>query len=248
MTKVGWTGLEGAGKSQLMAVKSCWIRRRNIKWAKKLKKSKKYKFVRRTMAFDSPMSKDFQASLARNDIDYLLFRDLSDILHLKNTDFFFNEIVKFFPSRGTEPLSREVVNFLSQGDKMGNDIFFCSQDFSQAHKHFRYLVNRLYLVRKLFGSRRPRPSAPPPLFIYGLVLKWRLAPTSYQGDNASMKLHMLNILPMPYWINKRDCMLFDTEYRVPDTMRPPVYYAQQEHIYLEPDGSVGRKHIKYVKR
>lgn len=243
--KMGWTGLESAGKSQLMAVHAVVVLRRNASWARKRAKLG-LPHVERIMAFDTPMSLDFQAACKRDGMRYLHFYDLSELLPLSEMDIFINEINKFFPQRGSEPLTREQAEFLSQGAKDGVNIYFCSQDFSQAHKQFRFLVNHIYVVNKLIGSERPTRSMPPIRFIWGVVLYYEIDPRTFKGDNMTMeKLHWF---PHIYFINREDTELYDTSYKVRGTQMPPQYMVQQEQIFLEPTGEERKRSLKWVKR
>lgn len=243
--KMGWTGLESAGKSQLMAVHAVEVLQRNIGFIKKREKMG-LPFVPRIMAFDSPMSKGFIDLLESYGMKYIHFIDLSDIMPLSEIDIFINEINKFFPQRGSEPLTREQAEFLSQGAKDGINIYFCSQDFSQAHKQFRFLVNYLHYVVKLIGSERPMKSAPPVKHIWGIVLYWEIDPRTFKGDNMTME--PTHIWPNFYWINKEDTELYDTSYKVRGSMLPPVYMVQQEYIFLNKESQQVKKEVKFVKR
>jgi len=243
--KMGWTGLESAGKSQLMAVKAYEVYARNSRWIK-YRRRKKLPHVPRIMAFDTPMSEEFISKINAAGMDYLHFYDLHDVMPLSQVDIFINEINKFFPQRGSDPLTREQAEFLSQGAKDGVDIYFCSQDFSQAHKQFRFLVNELYHVVKLLGSPRPIASAPPVRFIWGIVLYWRLEPSSFKGDNFSMKTK--GWFPRVYFINKKDTRLYDTLYKVRGTRLPPIKMVEQEYQYLDIGGKVVKTVKKWAKR
>lgn len=242
--KKGWTGLESAGKSQLMAVEASNLLKRNISWIKKREKLG-LPFVPRTMAFDSPMSKHFIDKVEEAGMKYIHFYDLNEIMPLNEIDIFINEINKFFPARGSEGLTREQAEFLSQGAKDGVDIYFCSQDFSQAHKQFRFLVNDMYFVTKIIGSRRPTKSSPPSKHIWGIVMYRQINPASFKGDNTTMESQGW---PNLYFINREDTELYDTSYKVRGTMLPPLKMVQQEYIYIDYDGSEIKRETKWTKR
>jgi len=242
--KMGWAGKESAGKSQLMVVHSWKTFKRNVRWRRKRLK-KGLEDIPRTMAFDTPISPWYISQIEKAGLKYLFFKDLKDIMHLTQVDIHINEINKFFPQRGSDPLDREQAEFLSQAAKLGVDIYFCTQDFSQAHKQFRFLVNKMYHVKKLCGSIRPIASAPPIKYIWGIVLIFPIDPDSFKGDNFSMKL---NGLPSVYWINKKDTELYETLYKVQGTKPPPVKMVRQELWYLNDDGDVVEKKEKWIKK
>jgi len=242
--KKGWTGLESAGKSQLMAVEAVFVLKRNIRWLKKREKLG-LPSIPRIMAFDSPMSESFKKRVELAGLKYIHFYDFNDIMPLSNIDIFINEINKFFPSRGSEPLTREQAEFLSQGAKDGVDIYFCSQDFSQAHKGFRFLVNEMYHVTKWIGSRRPVPSAPPVRYVWGIVTYRQINPATFKGDNMTMEVMGL---PSVYLINRGDTELYDTSYKVRGSSLPPVRLFQQIHEYVGNTGEVLKTEIKWAKK
>lgn len=248
--KMGWCGLESAGKSQLMVVFAAeYILPRNRKWAEKRRKLG-LPHVTRLMAFDTPISLEFQEAIRKAGCQYLHFYDISELLPLSEVDIFINEINKFFPQRGSEPLTREQAEFLSQGAKDGIDIYFCAQDFSQTHKQFRFLVNTLYIVNKMFGSERPTRSMPPIKHIYGLVVYYEVDPKTFKGDNTTMKEieDESSWIPSLYWINREDTELYDTSYKVRGTQFPPQYMVQQEKIYILPDGQELKREMTWTKR
>lgn len=243
--KKGWVGKESAGKSLLMAVHALKVQNRNIKWVKRRQKLG-LESIPRTMAFDTPMSEWFIKRGEKYGIKYLFYRDLNDIMPLTQIDIFINEINKFFPQRGAEPLTSHQAEFLSQAAKQGVDIYFCGQDFSQTHKQFRFLVNEMTHVVKICGSIRPIASAPPVNWIWGVVLHWSLNPDSFKGDNFTMD--SLSPIPSFYWINKTDTQLYDTLHKVRGTKPPPLKMVEQDIEYLDEDGLVTKKSKKWVKK
>jgi len=242
--KKGWTGLESAGKSQLMAVHAVKVLERNVKWIKSREKLG-LPFIQRTMSFDTPMSHEFISKVEKWGMKYIHFYDLGDIMPLSENDIFINEINKFFPARGSEALTREQAEFLSQGAKDGVNIYFCSQDFSQAHKGFRYLVNELEVVTKWAGSRRPCASAPPVNFIWGVVISRAVSPSTFKGDNMTMES---TGMPSIYFINRKDTELYDTSYKVRGTQLPPIKMVEQEFIYIDSMGKEIKREKKWAKR
>lgn len=245
--KEGWTGKESAGKSQLMAVKAWKIYKRNVRWINQRQKAG-LEFIPRTMAFDTPMSDFFIKAIESRGMKYLHFRSLRDVLPLTQVDVFINEINKYFPARGTEPLTPDQAEFLSQAAKLGVHIYFCCQDFSQTHKQFRFLVNKFHYVAKICGSIRPIASAPPVKRIWGIALVWSLNPDSFKGDNTSMDITSFMSLPSIYFFNKPDTELYDTLHLVKPLDLPVVTMAKQKYIFINPDGSVAKEEDKWVRR
>jgi len=174
--KIVWTGKESQGKSLMLSKKAHEIMMRNAKWVK-------MGLPPRTMVFNQPMSPVFEKQIKSKGIGFLQVKNISDFLFLEQIDLFLDEIIKYFPARGSEPLTAEQMHFLSQGAKSGIQIYGASQDFSQVHKQFRLLTNQVFIVKKIIGSRRPMKTAPPVKNIWGLCYARSVTPESFKGDS-----------------------------------------------------------------
>lgn len=232
--KVAFTGLESSGKSLQLSIQADLSLKRNIRWIKKRAKAG-LPYVQRTMAFDSPMSPQFIKQIEDGGCKYFKFSSLMDILYLQQADIFINEIIKYFPASGSQPLTNEQMDFLTQGAKSGVFLYFASQDFSQAHKQFRLLCNEVYVVTKIIGSRRPIESGPPVNKIWGLCTLRKVNPASFKGDSVSMESIGL---PSFFFINKEDCDRFDTLFKVPLTELPPKIVRRQKILGYDVSGKL----------
>lgn len=177
------------------------------------------------MAFMAPMSKEFIQKIENAGLKYLKFDNLIDILGLSEVDIFIGELIKLFPANGTSSLSREQLDFITQGAKDGVHMYCGSQDFSQVHKQFRLLVNQVFVVTKIIGSRRPIKSAPAVKRVWGICMVRSVSPSSFKGDSATMESIGL---PSFTWIKLEDCLRFDTSYKVPLTQLPDQFVRKQE--------------------
>lgn len=238
--KLVFTGLESSGKSLLMSRTAEKVFRRNRRWHKIL--TKLGKPCPRTMAFNQPMSDTFIKKIEDAGLIYQEWKNFDEIEYNTQSDIFIDELLKIFPSRGSDPLPPHVMDFLTQGAKSGNHIYATSQDFSQVHKQFRLLTNRVYTVKKLFGSPRPMNSMPPVPFVWGLGLKFSVAPDSFKGESASMQP---NFIPMPFLISKRDTMRYNTLYKVPSAQLPDRKLRPYYEIKLSPTGQIIDRKLKY---
>jgi len=234
--KVVYTGIESSGKSLQLSVKAKEILERNKKWLA-------ITGIPRTMAFASPMSPVFIQEIEKAGLKYFKFSNLQDILHLNECDIFIDELIKFFPASGSNSLSNEQLDFITQGAKSGVNMYCASQDFSQVHKQFRLLVNEVYVVTKFIGSRRPMKSSPPVRRIWGLCVIRPVSPTSFKGDSATM-----DSLGWPsfYLINREDCMRFDTSYKVPISKLPDKRVRKQRIVGLDDEGNEEYSKIIWV--
>jgi len=240
--KVAFTGLESSGKSLQLSIQADLALKRNIRWIKKRAKAG-LPYVQRTMAFDSPMSPQFIKQIEDGGCKYFKFSSLMDILYLQQADIFINEIIKYFPASGSQPLTNEQMDFLTQGAKSGVFLYFASQDFSQAHKQFRLLTNEVHVVTKLIGSRRPMKTAPPVKRVWGLCVAREVKPESFKGDSVSME--SLGI-PWPFLIDRADTERFDTEYKIPQSNLPPKMLRKQIEIWEGDEEEKPFTKVKFV--
>jgi hypothetical protein len=241
MKKV-WTGVESSGKDLHLSIEADLVLQRNKRWIKKRQKQG-LPFIPRTMAFMAPMSPAFIKEIEDSGCKYLKFDNLSDILGLNEVDIFIGELIKLFPANGSNSLSREQLDFITQGAKDGVHMYCGSQDFSQVHKQFRLLVNEVFVVTKIIGSRRPIKSAPPVKKVWGLCMVRSVAPHSFKGDSATMESLGW---PSWTWIRLEDCLRFDTSYKVPLTELPPKYLRPQKEILKNPDGTIEKERVRWV--
>jgi len=226
-----YTGPESSGKSLMLSKRAEEVFLRNYHWNKIVG-------IPRTMYFNMPMSKDFIARMENNGIHYKFFSRLEEILFEEECDIFLDELIKFFPA-STNSLTQEQLHFLTQGEKSGISIYATTQDFSQVHKQFRRLKPEVYIITKIIGSRRPMKTAPPVKRIWGLCVSRSVDPTSFSGDDASMKP---TGMPEFWTIRKEDTERYDTSYKVPQADLPVKYVRKQKIIWKDPAG--GEKLIK----
>lgn len=231
--KVIYTGIESSGKSLLLSKQAEKVRRRNIGWFK-------VTGLKRTMAFNSPMSQEFIKLIEESNINYLQFKNLDEIIYLEEADIFIDEVIKFFPASGSNSLSNEQLHFITQGAKSGIHLWGASQDFSQVHKQFRLLVNEVYVITKILGSNRPMKTAPPVKWIWGLCTKRKVNPLSFKGDSATMD-QVEGGLSI-FFIKKEDVQRFDTSYKIPISKLPTKKLRRQEE-YCDEDGF---KRVRYI--
>ena len=231
--KIVYTGIESSGKSLLLSRQAEKVRQRNIKWFK-------VTGLKRTMAFNSPMNPNFIKLIEDSNINYLSFKNLDDILYLEECDIFIDELIKYFPASGSNSLTNEQLHFITQGAKSGIHLWGASQDFSQVHKQFRLLVNEVYIIKKLIGSRRPMKTAPPVTKVWGICSKQKVAPQSFKGDSTSMD-EVQGGLSL-FFIKRDDVERFDTSYKIPLT-KLPVRKIRRQEEFCDEDGF---KRIRYI--
>jgi hypothetical protein len=231
--KVIYTGIESSGKSLLLSKQAEKVRIRNKKWFKITN-------LKRTMAFNTPMSAEFIQLIKDSNINFVEFKNLDEILYLEECDIFIDEVIKYFPASGSASLSNEQLHFITQGAKSGIHLWGASQDFSQVHKQFRLLVNQVFVITKLIGSERPMKTAPPVRTIWGICTKRKVNPLSFKGDSATMD-QVEGGLSI-FFIRKIDIARFDTSYKIP-LSKMPIKKLRKQHEHCDEDGF---HRVKYI--
>jgi len=237
--KVIFSGLESAGKSLRLAEEVGELVHRNARWHKRQvlyfeehgqeKFQRKYERANpgaRTIASNLKFSPQFEAHVASLGLPPIVYwENLSDLVKFRDTDIIIDEVGNYFDSRLWSELSLDVRRWLSQGAKIGNEIYGTAQDFAQVDKAFRRLVNHLFLIRKLVGSPRPSATKPPVRRPWGLCIMTELDPQGYDEDKKKMLSGGLQI-PSFFWIEKRYCEMFDTTQVINRSKVPPLKHVE----------------------
>jgi len=112
---------------------------------------------------------------------------------------------------------------------MGIEIYGSAQDFAQVDKAFRRLVNQLFLIRKIIGSRRPSATKPPVKRIWGVCLMSELDPQGYDEDKK--KFVGAALLPNFFSIRKQYCEIFDTQQKIERSKPPPYQHFERQCMF-----------------
>lgn len=236
--KIVYTGKESQGKNYILASEAYDHIIRNKRWLKRTGYPS-------TMAFDkSSGSEEMKKLVEEAGLIYKEYVNLTDLLPLEEADIYMGEVLKFFPAKGSEPLTPEQIDFLTQGAKSGVFMYCASQDFSQVHKSFRLLVNDVYQVHKIMGSRRPIKRRPNSKYIWGMILARRVDPETFKGDDTTMKEELLTF-PQIYFIRKKIVNLFKTNLKVPMTEHPPLIMRRQPIFHMAKDNKIVKETEKW---
>jgi len=203
MAKTIWSGLESSGKSYMLAVQASILLERNYRWYKQTG-------VKRAIASNMKFSEEFENRAKEYGLQIIYWRHLWELILLENVDVIIEEVGNFFSARHWQELSQDVLSWLTQGAKCGVDIYGGAQDFAQVDKAFRRLVNNLYHIRKMVGSRRPSATKPPVKRIWGICLMRELDPQGYDED----KFKAISIFPSIFFIRRKYCETFDTNQKI----------------------------------
>jgi len=235
--KVVFSGLEGSGKSLKLAMTVVEIVHRNIKWFKETG-------IARPIISNLKFSEEFQKYVIDNGLKIVYWEHLDELIKFTDCDVIIDELGNYFDARMWTDLSLDVRRWLTQGSKCGIEIYGSAQDFAQVDKSFRRLVNFLFEIRKLVGSRRPSATTPPVKKIWGICRKIEIDPRAYKEDDkkyddSSSIFTFLN--PMNYFfIREKYCKIFDTGQKIVRGKFPPLRHETrycEKHLKSDGDGS-----------
>jgi len=212
--KTVYSGLESSGKSLKLAMVATEIVERNSKWKEKSGIERPiYSNLRFTEAFTD-------WAINEKGIPIYYWENIDDLISISSADVFIDEVGNYFDSRMWQELGLDARRWLTQGAKVGIEIYATAQDFAQVDKAFRRLVNNLYHIRKIIGSRRPTPTKPPVKKIWGVCLMNELNPQEYDEDKSKFANTGLADFSI-FFIEKEFCEIFDTTQKI-ERSKPPL--------------------------
>jgi len=182
-------------------------------------------------------SEKFEAYAASLSVPIRYWKNLDDLIAQENCDVIIDEVGNYFDSRMWQDLSLDVRKWLTQGSKCGIEIYGSAQDFAQVDKSFRRLVNALFDIRKITGSRRPAATKPPVKRIWGLCFARELDPQGYDEDKKGFNG---SFIPHPFFIRRKDCEIFDTSPKIGRSEYPALRHEVrmcQKHERMGGDGT-----------
>jgi len=209
--KIIYSGLESSGKSLKLSMVAFDVLQRNAKWYKK-------SGIIRPIAANFQFSEYFENLAKSFGLPIKYYKDLDELILLENCDVFMDEVGNYFDARGWQELNLDVRRWLTQGAKTGVELYGGAQDFAQVDKAFRRLVNHLYYIRKVLGSRRPSATRPPVKRIWGVCLVWTLDPNGYDEEKFKKK----SMFPSVFFIRRFFCEIFNTNQKIIRSAPPPL--------------------------
>jgi len=205
-------GKEGSGKTLIMGRETEKVVYRNARLAKKTG-------IVRPIVSNINYSDAFHAFAMDKGVPIRKWRHISELETMTECDLFIDEVGAYFDSRTFEYLPLSTRLWLAQAQKLGVHIWGGAQDWGQIDVSFRRLVNRIYEVKKVIGTRRPSKTLPAGKYRWAISLQWRLVPNS-DSDLADTK--PMSIIPVPILTLPADMERFDTNSRVLETDPPPL--------------------------
>lgn len=231
--KVCYTGKESSGKSLKLAKVTKDLVYRNAKW-------KRESGITRPIASNLIFSKEFENYAKENEIPIIYWSNLDELISLRDCDIIIDEISNYFDARGWKELNLDVRRWMSQGAKCGIEMYTSAQDFAQVDIAFRRLINHLYKITKVIGSRRPSATRPPIKRIWGICAVTELDPLRF--DEINDKFSQISTWPSLFFITKESCEIFDTKQEI--LKSKPLTYKHIERYCQDPKCSY--KHTEHV--
>lgn len=226
-----WMGQEDSGKSYHMAIRATEILDRNAGWLKITGKP-------RPIISNMKFSEAFEKKARSKGIPIVYWKYLNEVVGLEEGDLFIDEIGTFFDSRMWTTLSLDTRRWVAQTSKVGLDFYGTAQDFAQIDLSFRRLVNKLELVTKVFGSRRPSKTKPPVRRVWGLGMIEGIVAQPY-NEQEKQSTNFLKI-PGFFVFRKKYTDVFDTRQR--QEKSPPMPFEHIErHCPI-----CGKNHVTHV--
>jgi len=210
--KTIYVGKEGSGKTLLMGRESERLVFRNSHLAKRTGEV-------RPIISNIKYSDTFLSFAKAKGVPIRSWQHISELEGMSECDLFIDEVGAYFDSRTFADLPLSTRLWLAQAQKLGVHIYGGAQDWAQIDVSFRRLVNKLYEVKKIIGSRRPSRTLPGSKTPWALGLVWQLSPVA-ESDTGKAKT--LSFLPSLIFMSKKDAMRFDTNARVALSAPPPL--------------------------
>jgi len=218
MSKIVYSGIESSGKSLKLAMVAGELVERNAAW-------KKQSNVTRSIYSNEIFTKDFEFYASEKGVPILYWSRLDELVKVKEADVIIDEVGNYFDSRSWQDLSIDVRRWLSQGAKMGIEIYGAAQDFAQVDLAFRRLVNELWHISKIIGSPRPSATRPPVKRIWGLCMMRALDPQGYKENEKKFSSEFS--LPRFFLIQRKYCEIFDTGQFLKRGGYPPLRHVER---------------------
>lgn len=210
--KTVYIGKEGSGKTLFMGRDSYEVVFKNVSLYKKTG-------VMRPIISNIRYSDSFLIFARSKGVPVKEWQHISELEHFSECDLFIDEVGAYFDSRTYADLPLSTRLWLAQAQKLGVHIYAGAQDWAQIDVSFRRLVNRLYDVRKLLGSKRPSLSIPGSKTPWAIILAWKVMPAA---SSDSAELRTISIFPDLHLFLKKSMHRFDTNARIKESSPPPL--------------------------
>lgn len=212
-------GSPGQGKSLYTADKATLLLDRNKRW---IKQGGEKRVIWSNIKFSDQFEKECYYGTENSLLNY--WSDTSVLCNLRDVDILWDEIATELDGRNWVDLSREVKRFLSQYRKRGIDIYANTQDFSMIDARARLMINRVFSLRKLFGSQDISTTKPKPKVIWGFILIREVQ--NFREVDPEKKKYAL--IPSWMFIQKKLIDIYDTRQDIALGKLPPLIHREKK--------------------
>src|SRR3972149_2187521 len=108
--------------------------------------------------------------------------DPEELPDLKDVDIIWDEVATHMDATRWKELPLDIKRFLQQHRKRGIDIYGTTQEYLMIDIAMRRLVNNLYEMKKIFGSREPSKVRPPLKRVWGYCVKKEVEKESFEEE------------------------------------------------------------------
>lgn len=244
-----YTGLPGSGKSLLLADQALWLFNQNKNWFKKANRLHKKGIILYRDDQGNPIPPfprkvfsniKFAPHIEEKWGDYIAYWvDPEELVKVRDADVIWDEVATHLDSTRWADLPLEIKRWLQQHRKYGCNIYGNTQEFLMIDISMRRLTAEVHELHKMFGSRDPSPTRPPVKKIWGLIIKRRVDPLSYDDEGNRKYLGWPSFVA----IKKRYVSAFDTRQEIPMGQYPPLKHIERKCINYP-----NCKHVKLTHR
>jgi len=221
-----YVGLPGSGKSLRTAQISVEILRRNKRY---FKRSGNIREVWSNIKFAPHIEKQYKGYIR-------YWTDPYQLIEKRDVDIIWDEIATYLDSTQWKDVPLSLKRWLQQHRKFGIDLIGNTQDFPMIDIAMRRLTNRVFLMKKMLGSRDMSATKPIVRRPWGLLSMREVDPDSFTDDKTEYKFIRVNFM----FIRKKHCKVFNTRQEIEAPEYPPL----KKIVRICPED--GYKRVRYV--
>lgn len=225
-----WVGLPGSGKTLKLAKVALWLLERNRKYERRTG-------VRRYVISNVKFSKEIEEKYKDN-IRY--WTELEDLWKCKNVDVIWQEMSVYLDAMEYEKVPREMKRWLAMHRHYGIEIYGDTQRFGNLYNQLRYLVNNVFRLVKVVGSRDISATKPPVKFIWGMVFSFQVDPITFTEESVDYKYKGFKV----EWIYPSITKVFNSYEDLDYNSYPPLKHIERT-CTVPTCSQFGKPHIRH---
>jgi len=208
-------GNTGQGKTFWMAGVARKLFKRNLSW---YKQTGKKRLVATNLIFGKDVEKKYGEFIR-------YWKEPKELIPLEGCDVIWDEVSTHLDSNSWKNTGIDFKAWLRHHDKRGVDIYATAQNFKDIDIAIKRITDKVYILNKIFGSRRPHPTKPPVRFVWGLIMRWGVMPNEFREEKEDIKRSIFDVDFI--WISKRLSRMYNTLQEI-----PVLPYVEMKHLNL----------------